>query len=208
MALSTFVQLFITKRIINLNPKCTDQLDWFSIEQSDKAKQILTFLSATNIQQFMMTKYNHDNDKIISIIFNKLITNYPNEYNLIVSFENNCIPANNCNDKSDKIKTIASRYYENKLFNQTDLIPKIFQFLPFGSLNVCCLVNSIWLYHSYNINSIYRLNGNLWLDNFTKLNFIRLKQKHTKQKQKQTQREKQRQKYLQQQQEKRFYNDL
>ena len=39
------------------------------------------------------------------------------------------------------------------LFNQTDLVPQIFQYLEFKDLNQCSLVSFIWLIHAYDINS-------------------------------------------------------
>ena len=46
------------------------------------------------------------------------------------------------------------------VFNQHDLIPYTFQYLDLLSLNQCSKVNFIWLFHSYNINSLYHFNFN------------------------------------------------
>ena len=51
-------------------------------------------------------------------------------------------------------------YYQNLVFNSTDMMCCIFQYLTYGlqfdgDLVSCGLVNTIWLYHVWNIHSIY-----------------------------------------------------
>ena len=99
----------------------------------------------------MEHNYNTNNIDDISSLFNKMIKEYPNEYEKIISFDKNCI--SEYDEKNDIFN--KAWYYERLVFNQSDLIPKAFQFLDFLNINNCSLVNSIWLYHGYNINSIY-----------------------------------------------------
>ena len=49
----------------------------------------------------------------------------------------------------------GTNYYQHKLFNTDGIVPHLFQYLDLQSLIKCSLVHSIWLYHSFNPNSIY-----------------------------------------------------
>ena len=155
MSTVPFVQLFILTRIVQKIPHNNklnvatlfDQNDELQQAHGKKACEILNDLIKHGIAKYMTNKYNENNRMIISSLFSKMIGKYPKEYEEIVS----------CDDFGQ------SRYYENELFGQSDLVPQIFQFLPFESLNNCCLVNSIWLYHGYNINSVYFLNLYTWI---------------------------------------------
>ena len=101
MITPTFSQLFITKGLMRLNPNCTSDVVLSSLEEAHKAKDMLTSLAETNILDFMKKKYNYDNVNVTSLLFNKLIATCPNEYNLIVSFEKNCIGINNNGDNNN-----------------------------------------------------------------------------------------------------------
>ena len=127
--------------------------------QDTQAKEILKCLRADGILHYMKTKYNHNHINVINVLFNKMIDKYSKEYNLIISYEKNCINIAH----NDSVNQNNSRYYERKIFNQADLIPKTFQFLQLIDINQCCLVNSIWLYHGYNINSIYYIKFDTWM---------------------------------------------
>ena len=59
--------------------------------------------------------------------------------------------------------SINDNYYQNLLFNSSDLMSQIFQYLEWGmgfdkDLYSCSLVSSHWLYHSWNVNSAYYVN--------------------------------------------------
>lgn len=161
MTHSAFIHVFIINRLMNTSPNDIkiDKSAFASHEQFNQAKELVQCLSETGIQHFMQTKYvcNEDDTKKISLLFNQLITKYPKQYNEIISFSKNCIDSSN--NKNNK-----SMYYESQFFNQTDLTSKTFQFLDYSDINQCCLVNSVWLYHGYNINCIYFLDCCVWMN--------------------------------------------
>ena len=159
------------KRIMQRNSKAKE-LDVSSHKRCKTASAILGVLYSTDISYFMAHTYTQGDDEIISFLFDKMINNFPNEYKALISFDHNCVSINNNNksntDKNDNNNNnnsnniLAPRHNERLLFNQKDLIPKIFRFLSWINVNSCCLVNSIWLYHGYNINSIYYFDSRIW----------------------------------------------
>ena len=156
MAQQTFAQVFMINRVVKLIAKHTD-IDIPSLpsqEQHTRAKEIVKCLLDDGILHYMKTKYKHNDINVITSLFNSIIGKYSKQYKLIISYEKNCINTGH----NDNAGHYNSRYYERKIFDQTDLIPKTFQFLQLIDINQCCLVNSSWLYHGYNINSIYYIN--------------------------------------------------
>ena len=63
----------------------------------------------------------------------------------------------NDDDVNNKQSNNNNNKFECMVFNQRDLVPRIFQYLNVQSLNNCSCVNFIWLYHAFNINSLYYL---------------------------------------------------
>ena len=126
------------------------------VEVKKEANLILTRLINDGVGVHMNKWYDEKTQAvIIENIFNKIILKkFVKEYNELVTFSNN-----NNNKKSNN-----NRYYQNLVFNSKDLMSTIFQHLKWqrryreefdGDLLHCSLVNSIWLYHSWNINSVY-----------------------------------------------------
>lgn len=165
MATVPFIQLFIIQRLLNRNSKAKNVSFPFSANKNDQkhgeiAASIINNLSQLGLHGYMKDRYNEQHSDALSLLFKNMIHEYPNEYQSIMScqvnYHSNNISNNNNNSSKD-------RYYESQVFNQSDLIPKTFQFLFFEDVNKCCLVNSIWLYHGYNINSIAYVNTYIWL---------------------------------------------
>ena len=111
-------------------------------------------LAKMPLNKYIVEKYKNNESTIVSLLYTKMMEKYPNEYESIISFDKNCIP-NSTPSTSTGMK--ESKYYESKLFDQSDLVPQIFQYLLLNDINNCCLVNSIWLYHGYNVNCVWYL---------------------------------------------------
>ena len=97
------------------------------------------------------------------MIFNQIILKrFEKEYNQIITYTNNNKQnGNHC----------CSNYYQNLVFESNDLMCLILQYLHIcdnyrfaADLLSCSLVSSIWLYHAWNINSVYHvlLDGLFW----------------------------------------------
>ena len=124
-----------------------------------QAYNILLRLVQDGLKTYMSKWYNETKDStIIEMIFNKIIlVKFEKEYNQLITFDNGNI----------------YNHYQNLVFNTNDLMCKIFEYFEIDEdLSNCSysFVNSHWLYHSWNINSIY----------FVELNsLIRQTMKHT-----------------------------
>ena len=163
MTTTSFVQIFVINRLLFIYPKCRDTSVLFNNDESDQQQQatkIMTALIKMPINKYIVEKYKNNESAIVSLLYTKMMGKYPNEYQSIISFDKNCIP--NSTTSTSTITNTSnikeSRYYENKLFNQSDLAPQIFQYLLWNELNNCCLVNSVWLYHGYDVNSLCYLD--------------------------------------------------
>ena len=161
----SFVRLFLINRIMNhectnsvtnddQNVKTTMIKKLVSIIPNDNimrsvAFDIISQLIDNGIKQYMIEFYNQDKHaNIIETIFNRIIlTKFAKEYGNQVSFIGDNNNGNNY-------------YYQSAVFNSNDLICCIFQYLTYemnfdGDLSNCELVNSKWLYHVWNPQSIY-----------------------------------------------------
>ena len=148
MATTSFAQLFIIKRILAKNPRFQNVSILFDkSEKDEQGMAIIASLCKMRLKQYLEQEYKEDQRSAITLLFNKIVSMYPAEYQSVLAFH----------DHKEK-----TRVYERKLFNQLYLVPQIFQHLDLSELNNCCLVNSIWMYHGYNINSIYSWNSLDW----------------------------------------------
>ena len=160
----SFIRLFVIRRIIdkyiknnkNKKKKTKEQIiKEMAKEFKDDRKiqslviNIVTRLINDGIKKYMNEYYNEKKEAYtIEDIFNKIILkNFEEEYNEIIKYGIN-------NNKSN------DNYYQNLLFNSSDLINQIFQYLEWGynfddDLYSCSLVSSHWLYHVWNPNSVY-----------------------------------------------------
>ena len=95
------------------------------------------------ILRYIQTKQDmNENDRLsINNDFTRLMKEYPVILADITRFK--------CSNKNDK------NYYQHQLCNTKGILSYIFQFLDLQSLIQCSLVHSIWLYDSFDPNSIY-----------------------------------------------------
>ena len=63
----------------------------------------------------------------------------------------------NDNSNNNKNKNGSSNEFECLLFNQENLVSFIFEYIGFRQLCRCSLVNFVWLFHCFNINSTRHL---------------------------------------------------
>ena len=173
----SFVRLFVIQRIIgeyidNIvdddgsvsdNVAVIDKLAsvFDNDEQENKILvcNILSRLINDGIKTYMNKWYDEKEQlSIIENIFDKIILKqFSNEYNTLITYISN--------NQSD-------HKYQTALFNSQDLMSNIFQFLEYGKkfdgdLVSCSLVNSHWLYHVLNINSVYYVDlSRLALDTY------------------------------------------
>ena len=161
----SFIRLFFMRRILHKymidNTQCgaatgkvvehlVSTLNDSGEEIKKTAKDIVTRLVDDGIQVYMDKWYNEKQESnIIEMIFNKIILkNFDKEYNKLVTYSNN-------KDGNVDMK------YQRLLFNSNDLMSYIFQYLELyhGIENddsyMCSLVDSHWLYHVWNVNSVY-----------------------------------------------------
>ena len=156
------------REILYCNPVIIDDLiDTFNYDRKLRmqSKWILINLINFGIREYMDKWYNENKRfSIIEIIFNKLILNkFANEYNTLTTY-------NVSNDNNN------NNIYKRQLFNSNDLMCKIFQYLEYqrtfdGDLFNCSLVNSCWLYHSWNVNSVYYVDLNKLIDKTLKFEY-------------------------------------
>lgn len=156
----SFSRLFIISRIICNYIDTTSNDDGNTIQQlidsltntftdksvSSQAHNILLRLISFGLNNYMSQWYNETKDtNIIELMFNQIIlTKFEQKYSTIIKYTSD-----------DKYKNLA--------FNSSDIMTNIFQFLQYdkefeGDLFECSLVNSYWLYHVLNTNSIYHIN--------------------------------------------------
>ena len=160
----SFIRLFVIRRIIdkyiknNKDKKNVQKEEIIkklaSVFEDDKkieslVTNIVTRLINDGIKKYMSKYYNEKQEaNIIEDIFNKIILEkFSQEYNQVIKYGTNNEITN-------------SNYYQHLLFNSSDLMNQIFQYLEWGQyfegdLVECSLVNSHWLYHAWNVNCMY-----------------------------------------------------
>ena len=157
----SFIRLFVMTRILkhcNVSVEHIKQMETTiqDLKQQQIAHSILTRLINDGIKKYMEKWFNEKEQRqVIEIIFNTIILKkFEKEYKSIVNHNNKTNDINSSNCKS--------QYYQRLVFNTDDLMYLIFQFVELsqqfsGDLINCSLVNSDWLYQSWNPNSIYYL---------------------------------------------------
>ena len=155
MNVSNFVQLFIIRRVLfhptndkgNIDVHRAIQTILTCLNektQQTTANKILTVLATHGIKQAIKTSSVLSNVNLIDLIFNQIIlTQFKTAYAKVIKYNPN-------NDEHYK--------YHQQLFNASDLMSSIFQFLDESQLFHCSLVCSYWLYHALNPKSIYHVN--------------------------------------------------
>ena len=156
--MSNFIRLFIIRRIVtstitenrNMITKVKRlALVLQSTTFQDTALEILSRLTNDGIKVYLEKWYNEEEQSsTIQSIFNQIILTELNmQYQKVITMSNS----------DPHVK------YQTMVVNTNDLMCSIFQFLEYdedftGDLYHCSLVNSYWLYNSWNPNCIYHLN--------------------------------------------------
>ena len=159
----SFIRLFIISRVLKASNKQTDDVNVSKlielldtnthVSNNDRlvAKKILTQVVKHGIKKFMENDFNErEQADIIEVVFHEIILKkFRIEYEKITKYKENTTGTRNSDEKND--------YFKISLFNMNDLMCVIFQFLNYddGELFNCSLVNSHWLYHSYNPNCVF-----------------------------------------------------
>ena len=139
------------------------------LKQQQIAQDIVTRSMNDGIKKYMEKWFNDKEQRQeIEIIVNKIIIKqFEKEYQNTMKYK--------CQENGDGTNSSKSQYYQTLVFNADDLMCLIFQFIPLrkkfnGDLFNCSLVNSHWLYQSWNPNSIYHLCLNKLIYNTMTLN--------------------------------------
>ena len=153
----SFIRLFVIGRIIETYLSICNHGEKFqkiqalaNIFEDSKAQstvmEIVTRLVQDGIKIYMNKWYNEKEQfNIIEMIFNQIILKrFAKEYHNLITYD-------------------GKKQIHKWIFNSSDLMCNIFHYLTFGKhfngdLLSCSLVNSHWLYHVWNINSIYFVN--------------------------------------------------
>ena len=143
MAFCSFGALLICHRLIhkNKNRKGTRQELIESVSNIEQGQRCIDILLNDKFNSLLVDKIR----KLIklnqiSILLNKLIERFPNEYKLLLSLRK------------------KESYYESLFWDNGDLVSFVFQYLNLETLNNCSNVNFLWCIHSFSINSIYYLD--------------------------------------------------
>ena len=168
---NTLIELILIKRILfNTKPQMQspvqhviDQHGHSDDMNKHKCQVILSNLEKYTINEYMMKYYDDSQCLTIDWIFkNIIIKHYPNEYTNQISSNSTSTSTytqDTTNSNSNScIVILSDKYtYQSQLFNQSDLIQTIFKYLDLNSVNVCSLVNFVWLFHAFNVNVINEL---------------------------------------------------
>ena len=171
----SFIRLFVMNRVLttyistNGGKSKTAMLirDLTNSKNMDKYEskvcEIMVNLAKYGIKHYMEELYDEETQaSIIEQIFNQMILKqFKKEYQQVTTYSIATTAASE--DKNDNNDDNNDNYhYQCLVFNTTDLMCSIFQFLSdFGRYEMkyelvnCSLVNSHWLYHTWNPNSIY-----------------------------------------------------
>ena len=165
----SFIRLFTLQRILgkciggnwnsfhdeSISELFGDVANVFESEETNAtAKLILARLMNHGIKTYMKDWYSESKQaQIIEDIFHRIIlVKLGKEYHDVMTFT----------DSSDSTTIRDDTFYRNLVFNSSDVMCEIFQYLKWGwhfdgDLFCCSLVNSHWLYHSWNVNSVYHV---------------------------------------------------
>lgn len=167
---SSFIRIFMINRIIfSAHNKTRDHYNLsiskllntiqlkdnnYKQQQKPKAQTVLSHLMRYGIKHFMKNAFDErEHCDTIELLFNQIILiQFKKEYYNITRY----ISKNNqFENKDDRLFNIEN---QNKVFNTKDLIDLILQYLEWDwtsrqsdELLNCSLVNSCWLYHSWQV---------------------------------------------------------
>ena len=162
---NTFVELILIKRIIFIDHQqhktqsiSFDILVEYHMDNVIDKKEyqqyswLLKLLFKYSLKEYFDLFYIDSHCIMIDLIFKHIVlTHYKNQYSKHTTLT--ISPTAAVDHDSSHNHNI--NYCQCLVFNQHDLIPYAFQYLDLLSLNQCSKVNFLWLFHSYNINSLY-----------------------------------------------------
>ena len=127
--------------------------------QQESCYKILSLLRKHGLKQYLQNHYDDSHCELIELIFKHIVMkHYTDEYENYVSMTSNKNKNNSDNDNqlniNININSKYDKYFESMVFNQSDLVPKIFQYLDLRDINICSKVNFVWLIHAFNSNSL------------------------------------------------------
>ena len=172
LPMPSFIRLFVMNRVLTsyisandgesktemLLRYLTNSTKIASSKSTSIAHEIMVNLLKYGIKHYMKELYDEETQgSVIEQVFNKIIIEkFKKEYQQVTTYTTTTTSNKNKDENND------NHYYQRLLFNTTDLMCLVFQFLSdFGEdemileLINCSLVNSHWLYHTWNPNSIY-----------------------------------------------------
>ena len=165
LKMPSFIRLFVMRRILENYSGTTDTLlNESNIDKSmhDTAKDILCLLRNTCLKIYMEKHYNENKQaEIIEMIFNQImLKKFAKEYQNVAKYT-----SSSKNKNKQKKNEDESKHYQTLLFNTTDVMCLMFQFLVdfdeggqyIGEISNCSVVCSHWLYHTFNPKSAYYL---------------------------------------------------
>ena len=143
MDVNTFVQLFVINRFVKSKKEHETQLLTFATE-NDTSKTIVSRLLKSGLSWIKDTSFNDNQCNAIFELFNFIMHKNPATYEDIIS-----------------TKIDSNKYpFCNKVFNQSDIIRSIFQYLRIQDINNCSLVDIGFLYHSFDCNTVFYVHTN------------------------------------------------
>ena len=170
-----FIRLFMMRRIISqyiknnkhddigvTNTIKTLIVDWFKDDSKvfALAFNIVARLINDGLKEYMSKSYDEEEQtNFIEQLFHKIIINkFSPQYHQLVTYSSH--------DQSTKSITSSNINFKDNVFNTSDIMCKIFQYLQYfffcrrlkGDLFSCSLVSTHFLYHVWNINSIYHVD--------------------------------------------------
>ena len=156
--------LGLINKLINENKNTITNTNGATREKSkseSKAKDILVLVAKHGVGNYLTKFYKDIDCTTIDLIFNNIIINkYPKQYQNEIQMKMSVDIDDNKNN--DKNNDNSENKYQCLLFNQNDLIPNVFFFLPMNDICNCSKVNFVWLFHAFNVNSINYDNISFW----------------------------------------------
>ena len=171
LKMPSFIRLFVMDRILeNYSGTIETLLNESNIDKAmhDTAKDILSLLHNASLKIYMEKHYNENKQaEIIEMIFNQIILKkFAKEYENVAKYTSSSNNKNKQKKNEDESKHDDDYTDYQTLFNTTDVMCSIFQFLVdfdrrgayVGEISNCSLVCSQWLYHAFNPKSAYYLH--------------------------------------------------
>ena len=165
IAVPSFIRLFVIQRILrkciekNKNNYINKLVAVFNDKQMRKLSySILSRLQSIGLKQYMENYYNEEKQAtLVERIFNDIIlAKFAKEYQRVTTYVSNDIDSDNKNDNNN------NNYYQCSVFNSTDLMCLIFEFLHFWNdiSHNCTLVDTHFLCQISCLSLLYHVSLN------------------------------------------------